>query len=76
MTAAIGSRLRLGCHRVLCPAAVLSQMRMSLLTGAYGEAGSVPVTSMVYAPGASPSRVIGSSGGRTGVLRRACRSRW
>ena len=30
-------------------------MRMSLLTGANGDAGPVPVTSMVYAPGASPS---------------------
>jgi hypothetical protein len=31
---------------------------MSLLTGAMGEPGSIPVTSMVYAPGASPSMVV------------------
>ena len=32
-----------------------SQMRMSVLTGAKGDIGPVPVTSMVYAPGARPS---------------------
>ena len=41
------------CHPVLGSACGLSQMRMSLLTGANGDAGPVPVTSMVYAPGAT-----------------------
>ena len=37
---------------------------MSLLIGANGEAGPTPATSMVYAPGASPSRVTGPADGR------------
>jgi hypothetical protein len=54
---------------VLVPGIGFTQMRMSLLTGVNGDAGSAPVTSMVYAPGASPSMVIALrlAGGR--VLR-------